>query len=123
MSFYSEIGVAEVDWDGSYNAADCERYKQDEAFVYSSILPLWFSVAKLVPGDQLGRNSRSWLSPPDPSTNYNTACKFHQDGTAMWFFQTNTFTEWNAKGSLLWIYGKGAFRYQSCDVSDFLPSL
>jgi len=55
--------------------------------------------------DQLRRDSRSWLSPPDPSTNYNTACETHQDGTAMWFFR-GMFTEWNAKGSLLWIYGK-----------------
>ena len=23
---YSEIGVAEAEWDGRYDAADCERY-------------------------------------------------------------------------------------------------
>ncbi|KAH9179116.1 hypothetical protein EDB89DRAFT_773531 [Lactarius sanguifluus] len=43
--------------------------------------------AKLVPGDQLRRDSRSWLSPSDPSPNYNIAHEIHQDGTVMWFFQ------------------------------------
>ncbi|KAF8269437.1 hypothetical protein EI94DRAFT_963395 [Lactarius quietus] len=56
--------------------------------------------------DLLQKESRSWLSPPDPSPNYNLACEIRQDGTSMWFFQGSLFTEWNAKGSLLWIYGK-----------------
>jgi hypothetical protein len=60
----------------------------------------------LVAGDQLQKDSRSWLSPPDPSQNYNIACEIHQDGTATWFFQGSIFTEWNVKGSLLWIHGK-----------------
>ncbi|KAN0135081.1 Ankyrin repeat-containing domain protein [Lactarius tabidus] len=50
--------------------------------------------------------SRSWLTPPDPSPNYNIACEIHQDGTAMWFCGGSVFTEWNANGSLLWIHGK-----------------
>jgi hypothetical protein len=29
----TEIGVAEADYDGRYDAADCGRYKQDETFV------------------------------------------------------------------------------------------
>ncbi|KAH8996181.1 hypothetical protein EDB86DRAFT_3243480, partial [Lactarius hatsudake] len=56
--------------------------------------------------DQLQKESRTWLSPPDPSPNYNTACETQQDGTATWFFQGGVFTEWNAKGPLLWIHGK-----------------
>ena len=60
----------------------------------------------LVAGDQLQKDSRSWLSPPDPSQNYNIACEIHQDGTATWFFRGSIFTEWNVKGSLLWIHGK-----------------
>ena len=63
----------------------------------------------LVPGDLLQKESRSWLSPPDPSPNYNIACEIRQDGTSMWFFQGSVFTEWNAKGSLLWIHGKRAY--------------
>ncbi|KAH9083695.1 hypothetical protein EDB83DRAFT_2669650 [Lactarius deliciosus] len=56
--------------------------------------------------DQLQDKSRNWLSPADPSTNYNIACKAHHDGTAMWFFQGTTFREWEVTGSLLWIHGR-----------------
>ncbi|KAH9018559.1 hypothetical protein EDB85DRAFT_2279295 [Lactarius pseudohatsudake] len=56
--------------------------------------------------DRLQRESRSWLSPPDPSSNYNIARDIHQDGTAMWFCKGSVSAKWNAKGSLLWIHGK-----------------
>ncbi|KAH9052612.1 ankyrin repeat-containing domain protein [Lactarius vividus] len=56
--------------------------------------------------DRLQRESRTWLTPPDPSPNYNIAREIHQDGTAMWFCEGSVFAEWNAKGSLLWIHGK-----------------
>ena len=62
-----------------------------------------------VAGDQMQKDSKSWLCPPDPSKNYNFGCKSHQDGTAAWFFQGNVFDEWNAKGSFLWIHGKRTF--------------
>jgi hypothetical protein len=60
-------------------------------------------------GDQMQIASKNWLSPPDPSKNYNIGYKTHQDGTATWFFQGFVFDEWNVKGSLLWIHGKRAF--------------
>ncbi|KAH9034463.1 hypothetical protein EDB85DRAFT_2088272 [Lactarius pseudohatsudake] len=56
--------------------------------------------------DRFHRESRTWLSPPDPSSNYNIARDVHQDGTATWFCEGSVFAEWNAKGSLLWIHGK-----------------
>ncbi|KAH9166455.1 hypothetical protein EDB89DRAFT_218772 [Lactarius sanguifluus] len=56
--------------------------------------------------DQMQRDSKNWLCPPDPSKNYNIGCKSHRDGTASWLFQASVFTEWDAKGSLLWIHGK-----------------
>jgi hypothetical protein len=62
-----------------------------------------------VAGDQMQIASKNWLSPPDPSKNYNIGYKAHQDGTAKWFLQGYVFDEWNAKGSLLWIHGKRAF--------------
>jgi hypothetical protein len=69
----------------------------------------WLMALKLVAGDQLKEKSRSWLSPPDPSPNYNSGCEIHQDGTATWFLQGSLFNLWNEKGSLLWIYGKRTF--------------
>ena len=48
---------------------------------------------------------RTWLSPPNPSVNHNTACDIHHDGTANWFVQGSTFDDWKKDGSLLWIRG------------------
>src|SRR6266446_3832861 len=48
---------------------------------------------------------RSWLCPPDPSVNHNTACKLQHGGTAKWFIQGSTFQDWKKNGSLLWIRG------------------
>ncbi|KAF8261451.1 hypothetical protein EI94DRAFT_798460 [Lactarius quietus] len=56
--------------------------------------------------DQMQKDSKNWLCPPDPSKNYNIGCKIHQEGTATWFFHGSVFDEWNTKGSLLWIHGK-----------------
>ncbi|KAH9992213.1 hypothetical protein BJV74DRAFT_977480, partial [Russula compacta] len=56
--------------------------------------------------DQFQRDIRSWLSPPDPSTNHNIAWKAHHDGSATWFIQGSTFEEWKSTGTLLWIHGK-----------------
>jgi len=56
--------------------------------------------------DQLRQNVQRWLSPPDPSTNHNFVRKARHKGTAAWFFESNTLTEWKKRGSLLWIHGK-----------------
>jgi hypothetical protein len=72
------------------------------------MFPLSIGGLRRVAGDQMQKDSKNWLGPPDPSKNYNIGCKAHQDGTATWFFQGNIFDEWNAKGSLLWIHGKRA---------------
>ncbi|KAH9955768.1 hypothetical protein BGW80DRAFT_1466823 [Lactifluus volemus] len=50
---------------------------------------------------------QAWLSPPDPSINYNAARDAHHHGSAAWF--TNTpLPDWKVSGSesLLWIHGK-----------------
>jgi hypothetical protein len=57
-------------------------------------------------GDQLLKHIRRWLSPPDPSTNHNIACKVRHRGTTVWFFESAVLAEWKARGSLLWIHGK-----------------
>ncbi|KAH9964674.1 hypothetical protein BGW80DRAFT_1447974 [Lactifluus volemus] len=75
----------------SYDARDDNRDKQDETSV---------------PCNQLQRDIRIWLSPPDPSTNHNIARTAHHDGTAAWFIQGDTFQKWKIRGSLLWIHGK-----------------
>ncbi|KAF8468611.1 hypothetical protein DFH94DRAFT_847987 [Russula ochroleuca] len=58
--------------------------------------------------DKMQKHLQRWLSPPDPWKNHNIACESHHLGTATWFIQGNTFSEWKASdlGSLLWIHGK-----------------
>ena len=60
-------------------------------------------------GNQIRQELRNWLSPPDPSVNYNTASDAHHEGTALWFIQGDTFKDWIESGSLLWLYGKRTF--------------
>src|SRR6267154_6654059 len=60
-------------------------------------------------GDSLQKNIFDWLSPPDPWKNHHAACKSHHRGTAEWFIQGNTYSEWRTSevpGSLLWVHGK-----------------
>ena len=49
---------------------------------------------------------RKWLSPPDPSTNHNTAHNARHEGTATWFFDGGIYKHWKSNPSLLWIHGK-----------------
>jgi hypothetical protein len=62
-------------------------------------------------GDKLQRDIFRWLSPPDPWQNHNIACELRHSGTAAWFIQGITLSEWRASGpsSLLWIHGKRQF--------------
>jgi len=53
----------------------------------------------------LQKDIRGWLSPPDPSKNYNIARAAQHSGTAEWFTYGKTFEEWKAVGCLLWIHG------------------
>jgi hypothetical protein len=62
-------------------------------------------------GNQIRQDLRNWLSPPDPSINFNTASDSRHEGTALWFLHGNTFTDWKLSGSLLWLYGKRTSLY------------
>jgi hypothetical protein len=48
----------------------------------------------------------SWLSAPDPSTNYHKAHKQRQADTGLWLLESAKFAEWKeSAGSRLWLYG------------------
>jgi hypothetical protein len=55
------------------------------------------------------RKLERWLSPPDPSKNYNTGLRELHEETATWFLEGRIFQEWYSTGSLLWIHGKRTF--------------
>ena len=96
----------------SCDAANCKQHKQVPTFVVS--LNLRITDPTTFTGDQLQDKSRQWLSPADPSSNYNIARGAYHDGTATWFVQGTTFREWEVTGSLLWIHGKRMFFPTSC---------
>jgi len=52
------------------------------------------------------RALQAWLSPPEPSTNYEFGLDACHKGTAKWFIDGKIFRVWDEKGSLLWIHGK-----------------
>jgi hypothetical protein len=83
-------------------------------------LKRWFE-SQNTTEDQLREKFRQWLSPPDPSINYNTARDAYHNGTAAWFTQDQTFQDWKVSGSesLLWIHGKRMFLLRS--ASSLLP--
>jgi hypothetical protein len=62
----------------------------------------------ILTGNLLRQDLRRWLSPPDLFPNHEIACNTHHKGTATWFFEGRTYTEWKStgSGSLLWIHGK-----------------
>jgi hypothetical protein len=48
----------------------------------------------------------SWLSAPDPSTNYHKAHKVRQAETGLWLLHSAKFVEWKeSAASRLWLYG------------------
>ncbi|KAN0129857.1 hypothetical protein V8E53_012329 [Lactarius tabidus] len=56
--------------------------------------------------NELRKDLRKWVAPPDPSVNFNVASSAHHEGTAAWCTGGNTLAEWKISGSLLWIHGK-----------------
>jgi len=56
--------------------------------------------------EQRRKKIERWLSSPDPSTNYNKALQQSQEGTGLWFLQSDTFAKWKTqRNSFLWLYG------------------
>ncbi|KAI1414950.1 hypothetical protein F5Y13DRAFT_178439 [Hypoxylon sp. FL1857] len=56
--------------------------------------------------DNHSRQIRGWLSPPDPSTNFNRALSLRHEGTGSWFLQSREYSEWKTKkDSFLWLNG------------------
>ncbi|KAH9013803.1 hypothetical protein EDB83DRAFT_2184415, partial [Lactarius deliciosus] len=57
-------------------------------------------------GNELRKDLRKWMVPPDPSVNYNTTSGAHHEGTAAWCTEGIALSDWKSSGSLLWIHGK-----------------
>ena len=85
-----------------------EQRRQREMFVISPLVSD-SAVPNAIVGNQVRESLRTWVTPPDPSTNHTIACGIQHDGSARWFFRGGMFLEWKSTGSPLWIYGKRMF--------------
>ncbi|KAN0137936.1 Ankyrin repeat-containing domain protein [Lactarius tabidus] len=56
--------------------------------------------------EEVPQKLKGWLSPPDPSTNYNVGLRDLHEETATWFLDGRIFQEWYLTSPLLWIHGK-----------------
>ncbi|OBT58918.1 hypothetical protein VE04_00567, partial [Pseudogymnoascus sp. 24MN13] len=49
---------------------------------------------------------RQWLSPPDPSVNYQKSCKQREEDTGLWLLNGEEYTKWKTDAaSIIWLYG------------------
>ena len=48
----------------------------------------------------------NWLSPPDPSTNFNIARELRHQRSGQWLLDSDTYSAWKAEpNSFLWLNG------------------
>jgi hypothetical protein len=104
-----EVGNRVQGLDDKIDQVNCSSYPN------TSILA---SESPDLTGNQLRDSLRQWLSPADPSTNYNIAADAHHAGTSQWFFQGSIFKDWQSAGSFLWVHGN-----RTCLLAFFNPLL
>jgi Cdc6-like AAA superfamily ATPase len=82
-----------------------ERPKVDDRAVKTTVNEI-SSRTKDVASLQKLDAMHKWLSPPDPSTNFNKALQQRQEGTGLWLLQSSPFTKWHSQqNSFLWLHG------------------
>ncbi|KAH8978398.1 ankyrin repeat-containing domain protein [Lactarius akahatsu] len=98
-------GIAQVTSDTSVLKDDTKEIKADakEAKTMVKEIAEKMDARDL---DEVLQKLKRWLSPPDPSTNYNIGLRDLHKETATWFLEGRIFQEWYSMGSLLWIHGK-----------------
>ncbi|KAF3934727.1 hypothetical protein ABW20_dc0106703 [Dactylellina cionopaga] len=90
------------DWQG-YAAMAAAAYAKD---LLSEITPSKIEAEKRIIEIPEIVSLNRWLSPPDPSTNYNSAIKERHEGSGLWFLESADFTEWKVRrNSFLWLRG------------------
>jgi chromosome condensin MukBEF MukE localization factor len=81
------------------------RNKPAKTSVVPSLSHPRLSKLKIPTVNQSRRELHTWLAPPDPSVNHNTAHELQHHGTTTWFTESEVFKQWKSNGSLLWIRG------------------
>ena len=73
--------------------------------------------SQIIVGERILHDLQGWLTPPDPSTNYNIACSAQHERTSVWVFNEAIYKEWESTGSLFWIHGKGLSSFRRVYMS------
>ena len=60
-------------------------------------------------GNELRKDFRKWIAPPDPSVNFQSASDAHHEDTAAWCTTGSTVADWKSSGCLLWVHGKRTY--------------
>lgn len=56
--------------------------------------------------DRQRNKIRTWLSPPDPTSNFNKARDQRHEGTGQWLLESDQYTKWKTeRNSFLWLNG------------------
>ena len=81
----------------------------DNCLYSFDLVAIFCRCSHTVTGEEVLQKLKGWLSPLDPSTNYNIGLRDLHVETTTWFLESRIFQEWNTDGSLLWIHGKRTF--------------
>ncbi|PZD39425.1 vegetative incompatibility protein HET-E-1 [Pyrenophora tritici-repentis] len=92
--------------EGKENALKRLRKEIRESFEQVASIPADNSDARSRNQEERLSKICSWLSAPDPSTNYHKAYKQRQAKTGFWLLESAKFTKWKeSAASRLWLYG------------------
>ncbi|KAI2629526.1 hypothetical protein GGR54DRAFT_266866 [Hypoxylon sp. NC1633] len=88
------------------NKVEAERKLSDVLSGVDEKLSQILSGIESQQADRYLRKLMAWLSPPDPSTNFNRALTLRHEGTGSWFLESPQYKDWKIKhSSFLWLNG------------------
>jgi ankyrin repeat protein/Cdc6-like AAA superfamily ATPase len=108
---YSLLGIFDIHMPLIYGEGKEKALKRLQKEIKESLGDPAATSPQVDTTQSLARDARlgkihKWLSAPDPSTNYQKALKQRQDGTGLWFLESEQFTSWKIEAaSCLWLYG------------------
>ena len=79
--------------------------------VISQLITFTLQQYDIFTGNHIRERLRTWLPPPNPSTNHNIACDAQHEGTGQWFFRGTIFNQLKSSDPLLWVHGKRVFLF------------
>jgi hypothetical protein len=108
---YSLLGIFDIHMPLIYGEGKEKALKRLQKEIMESLGDLAAALPQVDTAQSPARDARlrkihKWLSAPDPSANYQKALKQRQDGTGLWFLESEQYAAWKTDDvSRLWLYG------------------